>query len=68
MVIPSQVPGDNSRKGVETERQASHADEETVRTANSKEVTKVSVVRITDWSQVRFLPSPPDKLVSFFCI
>ena len=66
--IPSQVLEDNSGKGVETERQASHVDEETVRTANSKEVTKVSVVRITDWSQVRVLPSPPDNLVNDFCI
>jgi hypothetical protein len=55
MAIPSQVRF-CERKGVETERQASAnppaggADEETVRTTNSKEATKVVAVRITDWS------------------
>gem|GEM_PF-2376512 len=34
-------------------------DEETVQTTNSKEATKVEVVRITDWSLVRIQPGPP---------
>jgi hypothetical protein len=59
MVIPSQALA-VAREGVETVRQASHVDEETVQTANSKEATKVVVVRITDWSLVQIQPGPPN--------
>lgn len=60
MAIPSQASSFNEVEGVETRRQGSDLSEQgIVQIINLKRVMKMTVIRITDWSLVRFQPGPP---------